>query len=286
MNEPSSDHLKIDIEQVIRNKNPNLLRVIPGFLLQYIKKIIHQNDVNDFIKRKGDKVSFDFVDEIITEFKAKVTYTGLEYIPETGGAIIASNHPLGGLDAIALLQVLSHKRKDIKFIVNDVLLSIKNLNDLFIGVNKHGKNTTDVLNLIDSYYEKDGLVLIFPSGLVSRKQSGGVISDLTWKKSFIVKARKFNRMIIPVHIGGKNTNFFYNFARFREKIGIKANIEMFYLMDEMYKQKGKEVPIMIGKPILPSQFNNKYADQDWAQMVKQHIYKMRETNNPELPFNP
>ncbi len=273
----------IDIEKVIGGKNPRLLRLLPGFLLRYIKRIIHQDHINDFIRRHGDKTSFAFVDEVLLEFGPSVSFDGLENIPTEGGAIVCSNHPLGGLDAMALLQVLARKRTDQKFIVNDVLLNIRNLSDVFVGVNKHGKNTNEVLDKIDGFYSGNGLVLIFPAGLVSRKQDQGIIRDLEWKKSFITKAKKFNRTIIPVHISGRNSNFFYNLARIRQKIGIKANIEMFYLMDEMYHQMGKHIHVHIGKPIHASVFDKRKTDAEWAQLMKAHVYAIGEGATHSFP---
>jgi putative hemolysin len=264
----------INVEEVIKSKNPRLLKFLPGFVISYIKRILHQQFINDFIRRNSDKNSLEFVDAVISEFGPAVTWEGLENIPEKGGAIIASNHPVGGLDAIALLYVIEKKRKDQFFIVNDVLLNIKNMSDIFIGVNKHGKNKAEVLDKIDSYYSSENLILIFPAGLVSRKQKNGMIRDLEWKKSFITKAKKFDRVIIPVHISGRNSNFFYNLAKWRAQLKINANIEMFYLMDEMVKQKGKSIHIKIGKPISPSTFDNQFTDSQWAQKVKDHIYTL------------
>lgn len=264
----------INIKEVIRSKNPRLLKVMPGFLIRYVKKILHQDFINDFIRREGHKKSFEFVDAIIKEFGPKVTFEGLENIPETGGCIVASNHPLGGLDGIALLQVIGRKRHDISFIVNDLLMNIKNFDGLFVGVNKHGKNTAETLDYIDSLYASDKVMLIFPAGLVSRKQQKGVIKDLTWKKSFVSKAKKYRRNIIPAYITGNNSAFFYNFARWRQRLGIKSNIEMFYLMDEMYHQMGKSVHIKFGKPISHTIFDVSHSEQVWAQKVKDHVYAL------------
>jgi putative hemolysin len=280
--QPTASH-QIDIEEVIRSKNPALLRWMPGFALNYIKKIIHQAEINRFLREHGEKQSFDFVQAILHEFGAEVTVQGLENLPDAGGCVVASNHPLGGLDGIALVHAVSLKRKDLKFIVNDVLMNIKNLNDIFVGVNKHGKNTTAVLDNIDSFYAGSGVLVIFPAGLVSRKQEQGLIRDLEWKKSFVVKSKKFRRNIIPVHIGGRNSAFFYNLAKTRARLGIKANLEMFYLIDEMYHQLGKNIHITIGKPIPADIFDDTYSDAEWAQRVKAHIYTLPEGN---LDFNP
>lgn len=275
---PESPKKFVDIEEVIHSKNPVLLKWMPGILLKYIKRIIHEDHINDFLNRHGDKKSFEFVEEVINEFGVEVTFEGLDNIPATGGCVIASNHPIGGLDGMAIINVIAKKRKDVKFIVNDVLMKFKNLEDIFIGVNKHGKNTSEILDIIDSYYAADSAMLIFPAGLVSRKQNG-LIRDLVWKKSFVVKSKKYERDIIPVHIGGRNSNFFYNLARLRGKLGIKANIEMFYLMDEMYHQLGKNIHVKIGKPISHKLLTQKHSDQEWAQKIKDHIYNLAEGND-------
>lgn len=271
---PSAQGDFINIEEVIRSKNPALLRILPGFLLRYIKRIIHQDHINEFLRLHGHKKSFEFVDEIINEFGPVITYEGLENIPEKGGCVVISNHPLGGLDGIALLQVLGKRRKDIRFIVNDILMNIKNLEDLFTGVNKHGKNSQRTLDLIDTIYQSEQLLLIFPAGLVSRKQEKGIIRDLEWKRSFVIKSKKYNRTIVPIHISGKNSSFFYNLSRFRQKIGIKANIEMFYLIDEMYHQMGKNIHIKIGKPVSPSIFTPDLSDSQWTAKMKEHVYAL------------
>jgi len=150
---------------------------------------------------------------------------------------------------MALMQALGHYRRDLKFIVNDILLQLNNLKDLFIGVNKHGKNSSQSIADIDALYASEMATLIFPAGLVSRKHAGLVsrkqgkeIKDLQWKKSFVVKAKKYNSPIVPVYIDGRNSNWFYNLANFRKRIGIAANIEMLYLMDEMYLERGRTSP--------------------------------------------
>ena len=272
----------IDVEEVIRSKNPALVKWLPGFALRYIKRIIHEDHINAFLAINGEKKSFDFVDAIINEFGVQITVEGFENLPAEGGCIVASNHPIGGLDGIALIQATAKKRKDLKFIVNDLLMNIKNLEDVFVGVNKHGKNTAQVLDQIDTYYAGEGVVIIFPAGLVSRKQNG-VIRDLQWKKSFVTKAKKYQRNIIPVHITGKNSNFFYNLSLIRGKLGIKANIEMFYLMDEMYHQLGKNIHIRFGKPIQHTVLTSQYNDGQWADKIKEHIYNLAEGRDDFRP---
>lgn len=264
----------IDIDEIFKSKNPGLYRFLPYFVVRYLKRVVHQEEINSFIDRHGHKKEFEFVDAIVDEFGAKIGVAGLENIPETGGCIFASNHPLGGLDAMALVHVISRVRKDIRFVVNDILLQLKNLSGIFIGVNKHGKNSADIYNSLDDLYASGSGVLIFPAGLVSRKQKKGEIADLEWKKSFITKSRKHNIPIVPVFIKGRNSEFFYNLSNFRKRAGIQANVEMLYLADEMYRQKNKTITVIFGKPIPASFFTTDIPDQNWAQLVKEHVYSL------------
>ena len=263
----------IDLEEIIRNKNPRLLKILPSFLLNKIKKVIHEKDVNDFIARHGNKYDFDFADAIIKDFEVTVTVDGIENIPEKGGVIMASNHPLGGFDAMVLLHAISQKRKDVKFIVNDILLQLENLKNLFAGVNKLGKNSLELLSNIDKLYSSEMGIFIFPAGLVSRKQSG-VIKDLEWKKSFVSKAKQHKKDIMPVYIDGKNSSRFYNLALWRKRFGINANIEMLFLVDEMYRQKGKTISVIFDKPISHNIFDKNFTDKEWAEKIKEHVYSL------------
>ncbi|QQR94186.1 MAG: 1-acyl-sn-glycerol-3-phosphate acyltransferase [Bacteroidota bacterium] len=271
----------IDVSEVIRSKNPQLYRLLPGFIINYIKRIVHETGVKALMEEHGHKTSFEFVDAIIENFGVKVEVYGQENIIKTGRCIYASNHPIGGLDAMALLQVLGHYRRDMKFIVNDILLQLNNLKDLFIGVNKHGKNSSQSIADIDALYASEMATLIFPAGLVSRKQ-GKEIKDLQWKKSFVVKAKKYNSPIVPVYIDGRNSEWFYNLANFRKRIGIAANIEMLYLMDEMYFQRGRTISITFGKPILPQSFSGT-DDGKTAEKIKEHVYELK--NNRQSFFH-
>lgn len=274
------DKKLIDIEKIFHSKNPKLARMMPRFVMNYLRRVMHEEEANAFIADEGDKMEFEFVRAVVEQFNLKIVAKGEEHIPAHGGFIMASNHPLGGLDALALMHVIARRRTDIRFIVNDVLLQIKNLKGLFIGVNKHGKNAAENLAEIDRLYASEQGVLIFPAGLVSRKRQG-IIKDLEWKKSFITKARKHKRNVIPVHIAGDNTNRFYHLANWRKRLGIKANIEMFYLVDEMFKQKNKTITITIGEPIPYTMFDKTYSDHTWAELVKEHVYKMK---GPGLVF--
>ena len=272
----------IDIENVFKGKNPAFAKLIPQFVYSYLKKLIHADSINYILSKHQDKIGLEFVDATLKEFGLNIHITGEEHIPTKGRLLVASNHPLGGPDGLVIMHVLGKKWRDIKFPVNDILLFLPNLNPLFIPINKHGSNSSN-LQILEETFASECLIIYFPAGLVSRKQKG-VIKDLPWKKTFISKARKYQRDIIPVFINGRNSNFFYNLANIRKKLNIKANIEMIFLVDEMYKQVNKIIEIRIGKSIPYQTFDKRYTDNEWAMLVQDHVYKLNEDINSNFEF--
>ncbi|WP_339705950.1 1-acyl-sn-glycerol-3-phosphate acyltransferase [Algoriphagus aquimarinus] len=263
----------IDIEKAIDSKNPTLLKWMPGFMLNYIKRVTHEAWMNEVLEKVDHLHGIDYANGLIRELNIEVELVGAENIPKTGGIIIAANHPLGGIDGIALMQAIGKVRTDMRFLVNDLLMAFKNFHPLFIPINKHGKNSVDTLAAIESAYSESYAVLIFPAGLVSRKDESG-IRDLQWKKSFVSKAKKYKKDILPCFVGGKNSNFFYNLAYWRKRIGIKANIEMFYLADELYKQQGQKVVITVGEQVSCQSLNSSKTDGQWADHLKDVVYEL------------
>ncbi|MFZ4411725.1 MAG: 1-acyl-sn-glycerol-3-phosphate acyltransferase [Bacteroidales bacterium] len=263
----------LDLERIIGGKNPKILKFIPRFVMNYLKKVIHMDELNAAIIKNRDKIGADFATAILEDFGVNIQVVGLENIAADGRYIIASNHPLGGMDGLALISRIGNRRKDIIFPVNDLLMNLQQLKPIFVPINKHGKNTENI-QMLEQAFRSNSMMLFFPAGLVSRKQKGGIIRDLEWKKTFITKARQYQRDIIPVFIDGMNSNFFYNLAMIREKIGLKANIEMLYLVDEMYKQKNKTIQIILGKPISYLIFDKEFTDQQWAEKLKNHVYSL------------
>jgi len=267
----------LDLDSVIGNKNPALRKILPRFVLNYLKKVIHQDDLNEIVRKYGHLYGIDFLDACLKGFGVNIIYKGLENVSAQGRWIVASNHPLGGLDGMALMWVIGKIRKDIVFPVNDLLMNIPNLKELFIPINKHGSNAGNI-RIIEDTFASDKAMLFFPAGLCSRKQKNG-ICDLEWKKSFISKARTYKRDIIPCFINGRNSDWFYNLARLRAFMGIKSNVEMLYLVDEMFKQRDKEIVITFGKPISYTIFDKKKTDLSWAQQLKNHVYALENNLN-------
>ncbi len=269
--------LIIDVEKVIGAKSPKLLKALPRFIIRYLKRIIHQNEINEFLALHGHLRGVDFAEAVINLMQVTYKVDGIENLSSDKRYLFASNHPLGGLDGIVLIHLLGNKYADVKFPVNDLLMHLTPLHGIFIPVNKHGSQSSQNAQVLEQAYASDGQVLYFPAGLCSRKQNGR-IEDLEWKKSFISKAVKHQRDIVPIFFSGKNSNFFYNLSKFRGFLGIKANIEMLYLVDEMFKQKGKSITVHIGKPIPYTTFDKSKTHQEWAKWVKEQVY-LRSSNN-------
>lgn len=275
------DTQSIDIDAIFKAKNPGLYRLLPGFVLSYIKRVIHQTEINRILGTAKGVHGIDFADLVIREMGIHIRCKGLENIPKTGGIIIAGNHPLGGIDGTALISQVGQVRRDLRFIVNDLLMNLSNFGEVFVPVNKLGTNAKSNLEKIEQIYASDMAVMIFPAGLCSRKIDGK-IQDLEWQKSFVTKAKKYQHPIVPVFVSARNSEWFYNLSRFRTKLGIKANIEMFYLADEMFKQKGKTIEFTFGKPIAPQLLDESLNIKQWSEKIRHYLYSLEAT--PDLTF--
>lgn len=269
---------KIDIRQVFKEKNPKLAPLLPGFIYAYLDRILHIDFINYFLDKHGNKYGVDFAGASIEEFNITREVIGFERIPNRKNLIFASNHPLGGFDGMLLIFLLGEKFPDLKVLVNDILTNIQNMDDVFVPINKHGKQATAAVRRIEEIFRSGKPVLTFPSGLVSRKRKG-VIRDPEWKKNFISKAIQYERDIIPVHVSGRCSNFFYNLANFRKFLGIKANLEMFFLPDETYKHKNEKIRVTFGHPVSWKILDKSKTHQEWALKLQDHIYEL--ARNPE-----
>jgi len=264
---------EIDVEKVLYSKNPALKKVVPKFIVNYLKKIVHQDELNEFLGKWGYLKDSELIEAGLRHFEIKFKVFNSENIPETGRYIFVSNHPLGGLDGLVFIYELSKHFHEIKFPVNDILTNIKNLSGIFLPVNKHGSLAKEAARMIEEAYSSDCQILNFPAGLCSRKRRG-VIRDLEWQKSFITKSIQHKMDVIPAFFSGRNSNFFYNLANIRKMLGLKANIEMLYLADEMFKQRDKEIRLVFGKPIPWETFDKSRSALEWANWVKSKSYEL------------
>lgn len=277
------DVLQIDIDKILQEKSPKLKFWIPKFIVTWFKNFIHQDEMNRVLREGNNLNGVEFAQYVIDVMGSKITFVGLENIPKTGGCIVASNHPLGGLDGMALMVGVSKVRDDFKFLANDILMHIAPLKDHFIPVNKLSKNSKNHLSLISNEYKSNKAILVFPAGLCSRKINGKIV-DLPWQKSVISKSIEHQLPIVPTFIEGENSKMFYRVANFRKFLSLKFNIEMLMLPDELHKQKGKAITVYFGKPIDYTKFSKKKIWAD-AQQLKNFVYQIKNNLTGEFVSN-
>jgi len=270
----ANDILQLDVEKILYSRNPALKKVVPRFIVRYLKRIVHQVELNEFLRIAGHRRDAEFIKAGLEFFNISYKVSCGENIPASGRYIFVSNHPLGGLDGLVFIYELSKYYKSLKFPVNDILMNIRNLSGIFLPVNKHGSQDREAVRSIDEAYASDSQILYYPAGLCSRKKKG-VISDLQWHKSFISKSIQYKRDVVPAYFSGRNSDFFYNLSNIRTFLGIRANIEMLYLADELFKQKGKAIDLVFGKAIPWQTFDKSRSAPEWAEWVKGKSYELK-----------
>ncbi len=265
--------IKIDVEKVLKNKAPKTK--VPKFIINILRRIIHEKDFNQLFQKNAGVKNLDFIEKSLKMFDITTSITGKENLPPVGGKyIFASNHPLGGLDGMTIGLIIGREYAGkVKLFTNDLLMYVVPLNELFIPVNKVGNQAKAHAETLQDFFDSDDHLITFPAGMCSRMKKGKIV-DLEWKKNFISKSIQYKRDIVPIYFEGRNSSFFYNLANIRKMLGIKLNIEMLFLADEMFKQKGKHFTIKIGKPIPWQTFNKSKSLNYWAQWVKEIVYKI------------
>lgn len=274
----NKESLKIDVDAVLRARLGKSYRLIPRFIIRWLERTICQKEMNEFLARHGDKRDADFAHALVyDELDITLNFKGEENLPPTDfrKVLFVSNHPLGGLDGMVLIDyVQTRYGGKMGFVVNDLLTAVKPLNGVFLPINKHGKQSRKSAAAIDAFFESDNPMVMFPAGMCSRLDSKGEVSDLEWQKMFVVKARQSGRLVIPVHFCAENSPFFYKFAKRRKRLGLKFNIEMIYLPGEVFRARGSHFDVKFGKPINLNDFPREMKPGEVAQAVKEIVYSL------------
>jgi len=263
----------INIREVVAGKNKIVARRIPGFVYKWLERILHLEEVNLFLGKFGHLKGLEFTNEVIKYLNIKFELKGFDDLPKDGRFMFVSNHPLGGLDGVLLLKLMNERFGTTRSLTNDFLMAVTPLNEWFVPINKVGGQGRESIQAIEDLYESKDQILIFPAGLCSRKIKGKIV-DLEWQKHFIQKAVQYHIDVVPIFFGGNNSNQFYNIAKIRKFFKIKFNIEMMFLVDEMYKHKNKTFKIQFGTPIPYQTFNRSMRPIDWANHVKEKVYQL------------
>lgn len=263
----------IDLESIIKYKTN---RKIPKFIARLVKKIICLDRINEIIVKYGkDNQGIAFAEKVLEDLNITTSIKGLENIPRNEKLIFVSNHPLGALEALAIGKHLDTLFKgQINFITNEILTYIPPLKEIFtpveVGSNKQDRTK---LNNIEQLFVSDKQIIIFPSGVVSRRIDGKV-QDFEWKKMFVAKARQYQRNIVPIYCSGQSSEFFLKFSNFRKKLGIKTSIELILFPREMFKYEGKSIDITIGKPISYQSLTADISDKKHAENIRKLVYEL------------
>ena len=266
----------IDIEQILKSKMGAKAKFVPRPLVSWLKRIAHQDDVNAFLWESRDKSGVDWLEECVKYLDMTLDIQGMENLPDPQDGKLytfVSNHPLGGVDGVALGSIIGrHYDGKFRYLVNDLLMNLPGLAPVCIPINKTGNQSRNFPAMVKAGFESDNHMLMFPAGLCSRRRYG-VVQDIPWTKTFISKSVEYQRDIVPIHFGGQHSNFFYRLANFSDKF-LPFNLAMLYLVDEMYKNVHKTFTVKIGKPIAWQTFDKTKSPMEWAQIVRGRVYKL------------
>ena len=274
----NNSHFLIDVDKILAEKAGEKAKCLPGFVVSWIKRILHQDEVNRFLlERAGDKVGIDFLDECVDYLGMKLDVKGLDKLPANDGGryyTFVSNHPLGGADGVALGDILCHKyNSKVRYLVIDVLMNLHGLAPLCVPINKTGSQSRNFPKMVDAAFASDNNVIMFPAGLCSRRIDGK-IQDLPWKKTFITKSIGYKRDIIPIRFSGQNSWRFYTISNICRGLNLKFDLAMLFLVDEMYKNVNKSFAVTFGEPIPWQTFDSSKTPAEWASWVRSKIYEL------------
>ena len=266
----------IDIDSILKSKMGAKAKWVPGFLVSWLKRIAHQDEVNSFLWESRHKVGTDWLEECVRYLQMTLVVKGKENLPDPHDGrfyTFVSNHPLGGEDGVALGAIIGrHYDSRFRYLVNDLLMNLPGLAPLCIPINKTGHQGRNFPAMVKAGFESQNHMLMYPAGICSRKHHG-VIRDIPWSKTFIVKSVEYQRDIVPIHFSGQNSKFFYRLANFSDKF-LPFNLAMLFLVDEMYKNVGKTFDVKIGKPIPWQTFDKSKSPLQWAQYVQEKVYNL------------
>ena len=267
----------IDIDKILASKMGKKVKFVPKFLVRWLKHIIHEDEVNRFLWESRDKSGTEWLTECVRYLDMDLRIEGLENLPDKNDGKLytfVSNHPLGGQDGVALGSIIGkHYDGNFRYLVNDLLLNLPGLAPVSIGINKTGKQSRDFPRMVEAGFQSNNHMLMFPAGLNSRKING-IIHDLPWKKTFISKSVEYKRDVVPSYCSGRNSERFYRIANWQKKLGLKINIAMLFLVDEMYRNVHKSFTVKIGKPIPWQTFDKSKTPVEWAKFVEDKVYEL------------
>ncbi|MCC8071004.1 MAG: glycerol acyltransferase [Bacteroidales bacterium] len=272
----TTDSLKLDVDAILRQRLPRHYRYIPRWMIQGLARFICQDEMNALLLANHDKKNADFCRGVLHHLNIHYNVDGdVDGLKALGRRVVlACNHPLGGLDGLSMIDfVASTFGEPVKFVVNDLLMAIKPLQEVFLPINKHGRQSRVSSASLDEEFAGDNPIVVFPAGLVSRRQKGEV-ADLRWHKMFVNKSIQYDRPIVPIHFSGQNSSSFYTLAKLRTMMGIKFNFEMVCLPREVFRNRNATFTITIGQPVAPTSLKGGTMADRQAQDLRSQVYRL------------
>lgn len=264
----------LNIERAVTEKFPKFQQKNPWIrkpTLGFLRKISHEQEVNQFLETHQDLKGFDFIEQVLEyfNFSYSISHRDRKNIPATGRVVIVANHPLGALDGLALLKLVGEIRRDVKIIANDMLMKFSAVDSLFLPVDNISKSTqkSSITRIVDCL-KNDEAVIVFPAGEVSRIRPNGV-KDGKWNSGFLSFAKKSNAPILPIYVGAKNSPLFYSCSM------VYKPLSGMMLAHEMFKQSSKTISMQVGEPIPYQQIANlPIVKSEKAKLIRRHLYRI------------
>ena len=267
----------VDVDDILKSKMGGTEKYVPRFVVSWLKRIVHQDEVNRYLWESRHEIGTPWLEECVRYLDMTLDVVGQENLPDKNDGKLytfVSNHPLGGADGVALGAMIGrHYDSNVRYLVNDILMTLPGLAPLCIPINKTGNQSRSFPAMVEAGFQSEHHILMFPAGLCSRKINGQ-IHDLPWKKTFITKSVETHRDVVPIHFGGQNSNFFYHLANICKALHVKFNVAMLFLVDEMYKNVHKTFRVAIGKPIPWQTFDKSKTPMEWAKFVEDKVYEL------------
>ena len=267
----------IDVEKILESKVGSKVGLLPGFAVSWLKRILHEDEVNRFLWESRHLSGTEWLTECVRYLDMTLQIDGIENLPPKDDGRLytfVSNHPLGGIDGVALGSVIGNFYDSrFRYLVNDLLLNLPGLKPLCIGINKTGKQSRNFPAMVEAGFRSNHHILMFPAGLCSRRIEGK-IHDLPWKKTFVSKSVEYQRDVVPIRFDGQNSDRFYRIANLCKALHLKFNVAMLFLVDEMYRNVHKSFRITIGKPIPWQTFDKSKSMVSWAKYVEDKVYEL------------
>ncbi|MBC8414160.1 MAG: 1-acyl-sn-glycerol-3-phosphate acyltransferase [Nitrospira sp.] len=267
--------MNIDIKKMIEDKSPGFFRVMPGFLssllIKTLERVNHIEDIRGFFQQNEDKQNLQFIEAVFEflDFQYKVSDEDIARIPASGRLICVANHRLGVLDGLSLLKIIGSVRKDVKIVVNDILIPLDNMKDLFLFYDLYSSVARrDNIQKIKTALIEENAVIFFPSASVAKMSLRG-IREGTWFNGPVFFAHKYGVPILPVNINGRNSAMYYLVSL------LSHELSSLFLPQAMFSLRSCSVDVKIGPLLTKEMFGNRGAGiADRTALLREHVLSL------------